>query len=258
MDARLLSDRQLLELEIETLWERDRRGRLLKSAGSNGGRAPDLVVAIAGDGVIPAFGANLSDALTNEINGLLSAKRSEAARAAFIPGSERWPPVIQDLRQRLSSAVGSVEVASGPSYVCEYAPAVPSLAGLIRSDDATADFSHLTPPQDANWEPWEWELLLNGKLGPWAAMVASREVVSLCFCARLTNSAVEAGLRTEADHRRRGYGAAVTAAWAAQVLATGRVAFYSTSADNLASQAVAARLGLRPIGWRWQLSRASA
>jgi predicted GNAT family acetyltransferase len=79
-------------------------------------------------------------------------------------------------------------------------------------------------------------------------------VFSLCFCSRLTNSAAEAGLRTEADHRRRGYGAAVTAAWAYQVVATGMVAFYSTSSDNLASQAVAARLGLRPIGWRWQLS----
>jgi hypothetical protein len=44
----------------------------------------------------------------------------------------------------------------------------------------------------------------------------------------------------------RGLAAAVTAAWSAQV--ADRTAFYSTSEDNLASQGVARRLGLRPLG----------
>jgi RimJ/RimL family protein N-acetyltransferase len=42
-------------------------------------------------------------------------------------------------------------------------------------------------------------------------------------------------------------------AWAAIARSRYDALFYSTSADNLASQGVARRLGLRPIGWIWQL-----
>jgi len=257
MAARTLSDRELLEIELETLWERNAAGRLVKSAGSNGGLAPDLVVAIAGDVAIPAFGTDLPDALAKELGDLPSAEQPYLARTALVPGSEPLPSFIEDLRQRLSAALGPLEVASGPNYVCEAPPALPGLAGLIRSDDPSADFSRLAPPADAGWTAEEWELLLSSQLGPWAAVTVNGEVAALCFCARLTDLAAEAGVRTEPAHRRQGHAAAVTAAWAAQVLATGRVAFYSTSADNVASQGVAARLGLRPIGWIWQLSHAT-
>ena len=47
----------------------------------------------------------------------------------------------------------------------------------------------------------------------------------------------------------------LTAAWAALTRPSGRHLFYSTSGENVSSQRVAARLGLRPIGWLWQLAR---
>ena len=257
MDARTLSDRELLELEIETLWKRNGAGRLLRASLFNDGPAPDLVIAASDGAITVAFGPDIPEALAEEITvrGALATRRGLNLAFPRPPRDGTWPALIDDLLQRLSADLGPVEVASGPSYVCEGVPAGPLAAGLVRSEDVAADFRRLAPPEDANWEPWEWELLLNGKLGSWAAMIAAEEVVSLCFCARLTGTAAEAGLRTEADFRRQGYGVAVTAAWASQVLATGRIAFYSTSADNLASQRVAARLGLRPIGWMWQLSK---
>jgi hypothetical protein len=48
--------------------------------------------------------------------------------------------------------------------------------------------------------------------------------------------------------------AAVTAAWAALMRPTGRHLLYSVARTNVSSQRVAARLGLRPIGWLWQLA----
>ena len=41
MDELVLSDKQLLELEIDTLWNRDERDRLLTDRGLKGLRAPD-------------------------------------------------------------------------------------------------------------------------------------------------------------------------------------------------------------------------
>ena len=54
-----------------------------------------------------------------------------------------------------------------------------------------------------------------------------------------------AGVETHLDFRRRGHAADAVAGWAFAVRALGAAPFYSTSWDNLASQAVAARLGFR-------------
>lgn len=56
--------------------------------------------------------------------------------------------------------------------------------------------------------------------------------------------AAEVEIATEAAFRRRGYARQVTAAWAAHVLAAGKVAFYSHLSANAQSQAVASSLGL--------------
>jgi predicted GNAT family acetyltransferase len=72
--------------------------------------------------------------------------------------------------------------------------------------------------------------------------------------ARLAPRADEAGLETMLAYRRRGFGVTVTAAWAGIVQAEGRLALYSTSWDNAASQAVAARLGGRQYGEDFSIS----
>jgi RimJ/RimL family protein N-acetyltransferase len=128
---------------------------------------------------------------------------------------------------------------------------------IARSDSGEAAPLRNRPPDGANWGDEEWRALLDGALGPWAFAMAEGEVVSICHCARLWERGAEAGVWTHPDHRRRGYAAAVTAAWAALAATDGRELFYSTSADNDASQRVAARLKLRPTGWIWAVHRAA-
>ena len=79
---------------------------------------------------------------------------------------------------------------------------------------------------------------------PVMAVVVDGATASVCFSARSTPAATEAGVETLPEHRGRRYAGAVTVAWAAEVQRQGRIPLYSTSWTNHASRRVAARLGL--------------
>jgi len=68
--------------------------------------------------------------------------------------------------------------------------------------------------------------------------------ISVCFCARLSETAAEAAVETAAAFRGRGFAARVTAAWAVAIRASGRTPLYSTSWTNAPSRGVARKLGL--------------
>lgn len=74
---------------------------------------------------------------------------------------------------------------------------------------------------------------------PIAAIEKDASAVSVCFCARRSDYAAEAGLETAAAFRGQGFGGRVTAAWALAIRASGRTPLYGTSWHNAASLAVA-------------------
>lgn len=89
---------------------------------------------------------------------------------------------------------------------------------------------------------------------PWCAVLSDGRTAALAFAARLSPIGAELGLITVPAFRRQGFGAAVTAAWTRIPALADRPLFYSTSSTNIASQAVAARLGLRFIGLQISLA----
>lgn len=78
--------------------------------------------------------------------------------------------------------------------------------------------------------------------------------VSVCFCARRSEVAAEAGVETAKTFRGLGYGPRVTAAWAMAIRSMGLIPLYSTSWSNKASLAVARKLGLVAFASDWSLS----
>jgi RimJ/RimL family protein N-acetyltransferase len=242
----MLSDIDLLRIEIETLYATDERGRLLESREPEPGSAPHLVVAVARDGWTSAIGRAVPDRVASDL---------EAAMRRDPPRGEpaQRPECMERCEELLRSAMGETSVAAGPSYLMAGEVSPTSAATILRSDcDGAAAKVQLQPPAASGWRLDEWTALIGGELGPWAMGAIDGGVVSICHCARLTDRAAEAGVWTAPGHRGQGHAAAATAAWTSIMRPGGRLLFYSTSADNRSSQRVAARLGLRPIGWLWQ------
>ena len=89
---------------------------------------------------------------------------------------------------------------------------------------------------------------------PVIAVIRDGYPVSICFSARSSDVAAEAGVETAEAFRGQGFGPRVTAAWALKIRASGRIPLYSTWWANSASLVVARKLGLIAYASNWSLS----
>lgn len=233
-DARVSAAASLLAIEIETLWVSDAAGRLLRTREANPTPAPDLVVARSESEVVFAFGPRIPAPLSQELNTLAPSDSPGLANA---------------VGAYLEAKLGPASTAESIGYLIPEGLSFRLALNIVSSSDAP---TALDPPAGANWSGDEWQSLRAGKLGPWAAVVVNGETAALCHTARLGPRGAEAGVFTTPAFRGHGLAAAATAAWACQFNEDGRHLFYSTSAENVSSQRVAARLGLREIGRMWQ------
>jgi hypothetical protein len=71
------------------------------------------------------------------------------------------------------------------------------------------------------------------------------KAVAWAWSERSNDHCAELAVEVDEGCRRRGYGRQVAAAWAAEVLASGRIPFYSYEQHNQASQALARSLGVQ-------------
>jgi GNAT superfamily N-acetyltransferase len=245
------SDVELLAIEIDGLWLKDKRGRLLQSRHPQGWAAPHLVIGAAQDGWTLAFSSDVPDSLANELQAAFDAEPPPADPA-------EQPKLAKRCQSLLGDALGSVELQSGPSYIVPPGTTFETEAEIVRSDHDATDSLRNQDFERINWPEEDWHQLIDGELGPWAFVMDGNRVVSMCHSARLVEQGAEAGTWTDPDYRGRGYAAAATAAWAELLVSSGRTLFYSTSADNTSSQSVARRLGLPLIGWMWRVAAASS
>ena len=133
------------------------------------------------------------------------------------------------------------EVYAGPAF---------TIPKTVEQPDATAHVNAL-PLLARHFSGWTVTEI--PERSPIVAVVVDGHAVSVCFCARRSERAAEAGLETAEAFRGRGFGPQVTAAWALAVRASGRVPLYSTSWENGASLAVARKLGLVAYACGWSL-----
>jgi hypothetical protein len=221
-----LSDLALAEIQAEALFTFDESGRLCTINEPGGLAAPRLFVSVTGVGAIVRYRCDLSTEVIEEIGALLSAgsfKRDSA------PGVE----LVSRISGPLSRIAPVSAVYAGPAYRFPERPATPDGLVPVTRDNAgvlTGDLAGLRAVLEAR--------------RPCFAAVRDGRAVSVCYSSRRSTRAAEAGVETLPAYRGQGLAGAVTAAWAAAVQGEGLLPLYSTSWDNLASQAVARKLGL--------------
>jgi GNAT acetyltransferase len=122
---------------------------------------------------------------------------------------------------------------------------------LVQSPDVVVvEDEQLLNRNFTGWIPGE----IEAGRAPVMAIVEDGYPVSVCFCARRSEVAAEAGVETAEAYRGRGFGPLVTAAWAHAVRSSGLIPLYSTAWSNKASIAVAKKLNLVPYASSWSLT----
>jgi predicted GNAT family acetyltransferase len=104
-----------------------------------------------------------------------------------------------------------------------------------------------------NFPGWDLGEISAGR-APLLAVIEEGFPVSICFCARRSDTAAAAGLETAEAYRGRGFGPRATAAWALAVRASGRAPLYSAAWSNEPSLAVARKLALTAHASFWSVS----
>ena len=232
-----LTDLQLTEIDLDALFVRDARGRIVRTNEPDGTPAPRFDFRRTGVGNAWRVGHDVPDDV---------ARRLEALAASEpVQDDLTSPPVrFAAMHQALGAAFDPDDTGYELGY--RFPDAIPDLPGATRITPDDLPLLHRIVDDMA----WPTAALDAGDI--WTAVVVDGAALSICFCSRLTDRAAEAGVETLADYRGRGYAPAAIAAWARAVRASGRIPFYGTSHDNRSSQAVARKLGLMryAVGFR--------
>ncbi len=217
------------DLHLRTLFLLDRDGRIRGTREPDPDPGPFFALIRGRTSCAWAVRADLQQDITEKLTGLA---REEPPVAQF-----RDAPVHAERYMALAGG----EVYSGPAFAFPETVEQPDATVIV--DDVRLLARHFSGWTDAE---------IPGR-SPVVAVVEDGDVVSVCFCARRSDAAAEAGLETAEAFRGRGLGPQVAAGWALAVRASGRVPLYSASWANGASLAVARKLGLVVYACGWSL-----
>lgn len=230
------TDLDLITLQINTLFHTDTTGRLLAVNEFGEPPAPRFFLGRTRQGNVWRFRHDLSAPLATALDAL--------CRAEPLAEDLTSPPQQYAAIKALLQTDAPIQAEyRGP---CWWIPEGTQPAANVVLIDQTN--LHLL----ASSFPWVQREEAYAT-GPVAATLEQGQGVAICFCSRYPGQATEAGVETLPAFRGKGYATAAVAAWAAAVHQRGVLPLYSTSWENLASQAIARKLGMVFYGENWSL-----
>jgi GNAT acetyltransferase len=231
------------DLHLRTCLVLDEAGRIVSTREPQATRGPLLAIVRSATACAWAVRADLPVDVAGELDRLARNEPPAADLREAPVFAERY---VSLLKGRLaSSQVPSTKTrhSDGPAFAFPDTLSQPT--GIVVVNDEGLLDRHFR-----GWVPGE---IAAGR-APVMAIVEDGFPVSICFCARTSEAAAEAGLETAEAYRGLGYGTRVTAAWALAIRASQRVPLYSTAWTNRASLGVARKLGLVAYACSWGLS----
>jgi hypothetical protein len=218
------------DLQLQTLFVLNQAGRIISTREPNSSPGPRFALIRGSTACAWAAHADVPDLLAGQLDALA-----------------RTEPPTRDCRDepvhttRYTSLVGG-RVDFGPAFT--FPDAIPAPVDIV----AVTQLSELTP----HFRGWTADELPDRS--PILAIAEEGHAASVCFCARRSAVAAEAGVETAERFRGRGLAPRVAAAWALAIRASGLLPLYSTSWSNAPSLAVARKLGLEACASDWSLS----
>ena len=228
---------------LDTCFVLDERGRIVSTREPMPASGPLFCLARGANHCAWRVRADLPDDVVSRAIDQLA--RSESFTVDF----RRPPDHANEYRKVLGAYISSRDGAaidpveqSGPAMA--FPDNLPTVTDVVRVED-----ERLLATEFRGWVIGE---IASGR-APVLAVMEDGHPVSVCFCARASAVAAEAGVETAGRYRGRGLAPRVTAAWARALRAEGRMPLYSTHWTNLASLAVARKLGLMTYASSWSL-----
>ncbi|PLR75692.1 GNAT family N-acetyltransferase [Bacillus sp. V3-13] len=219
----MLSDLELMEQHVNVLFKHDTENRVTVVNEPPYDVAPRIFVGGTKLGSVVRYSNTLDASLVEQLEQVIGTN----------PGAHLWEVIkVLSIDRQLNN------LWIGPAYV------FPDVRDRTRTQaiQVTHENKELLKPYfPYTFEDFEYKQ-------PCFVIVEDNITVSICCSARKSTKADEASVFTHEDYRGRGYGIDVTNAWAAEVQKQGRIALYSTSWDNFASQSVARKLKLLQYG----------
>jgi hypothetical protein len=238
----LHSDLYLIDLQVSTLFvcDADRRLRYIREPGYEEAEldpAPRFFMGRTLEGNVWRFRHDLPDDVVHDLEQLC---RSEPIAVNLADS----PMNAAAIREVLHAHAPITHEERGPAYWIPDGVQAPAQVVLVSEANAYL--------LEANF-PWKLTSRSGFKTGPLTAAVLQGSAVSICYCARLTAQAAEAGVETVEAARGHGYASAAGDGWASVVHQRGLIPLYSTSWENVASQGVARKLDMVRYGEDWSI-----
>ena len=229
------------DLHLKTCFVLDEAGRIVSTREPQATRGPLFILVRGLSSCAWGVRSDVPVKIAEELDRLA---RDEPPMSNFRNAplhAERYRSLLKNRNDEVSEA--KVRESAGPAFAFPDSLGDPGNVSVIEDEG-------ILEPNFRGWMPGE----IKAGCSPLLAIFENGQPVSICFCARHSEVAAEAGVETVESHRGRGFGARVTAAWAMAVRASGRIPLYSTSWTNHASLVVARKLRLVPYASSWSLS----
>jgi hypothetical protein len=220
-----------MEMHLAALFTHDATGRMVSVNEPNEKPAPRFFLGRTSDGNVWRFRHDLGADVIRELEEVC---RNERTTDELL----RPPYGVTPYAEILERDSPIVRVATGPAFTFPTDVDMPA-DGVVHVTEQNVDV--LRPYMG----PWLGDV---EQCQPFKVVMVDGAAVSVCASVRITPEAHEAGVDTHPEFRRRGYAVRAAAEWARAVRAMNAIPLYSTSWENVASRAVAARLGLVRFG----------